>query len=600
MKKTVIFIFYLLVTGNILFAQSNFTLLGEGNGENISLIWSVDHWDANLDGVFIKKRSIRKDGSSTPWENLTKEILKPYNKQDKSLNNISNSKSIIRALEKKRIALLQNTANGSTKITEINAESFKQEIQADTAVYKMLCLMFLFDYDVALMYGFGFVDTDYPNRGSVEYGLFPMISGIESSAPVATFKWAANDVPDLDVNVIKEKIKKKGSRIQLRIEYDGKQLDSKETLAGFNIYRKIANESFNRINNKVVWLSKASNKRVLHYSDILNDEDQEYTYSIKPVSIFSNEGNGFELTWSMANEVTLQAPELYTEQHPNYDFIQGGVSLQWNFNEHHESEITGFVIQRRIGSESDFITVSDTLSAKTRVYKDHSLNPSDTKNYHYRIIVQPKESFAIWSNVLRLFYNPKPIVEDVKSLTASSRIENNQVHVQLNWTADEDFINQINGFLVYCDRSGGVLAKEANIAPLKATSYNYLVEGGTGRKYKFNVKYQDTDNSPSDYTDTITVVIPSKKLPFVTIWPFSVEENDLSFEWRFPNDIADLKGFRVFLNNELVRNENDIDAAQRSWLIEDLEAGDYELEIQAVSESGVTSKRSQKRIIAIE
>lgn len=600
MKKTVIIIFYLLVTGNILFAQSNFTLLGEGNGENIRLIWSVDHWDANLDGVFIKKRSIRQDGSSTPWENLTKKILKPYNKQDKSLNNISNSKSIIRALEKKRIALLQNTANGSTKIMEINADSFNQEMQADSAVYKMLCLMFLFDYDIALMYGFGFIDTDYPISGSVEYGLFPMINGIESSAPKATFNWAANDVPDLDVNVVKEKVKKKGSRIQLRIEYDGKQLDSKETLAGFNIYRKIANESFNRINDKVVWLSKASNKRVLHYSDNVNDDNQEYIYSIKPVSLFNNEGKGFELTWSMANEVTLQAPELYTKQHPNYDFIQGGVSLQWNFNEYLESEITGFLVQRRMGSESDFITVSDTLAANAREYKDYSLNTTDSNNYHYRIIVQPTESFPIWSNVLRLFYNPKPIVEDVKPLTASTRIENNQVLVQLNWDADVDFINQINGFLIYCDRSGGIIAREANIAPVKITSYNYLVEGGTGREYKFNVKYEDTDNSPSDYTDTITVVIPSKKLPFVTVWPFSVEENDLSFEWHFPNDIADLKGFRVFLNNELVHNENVIDGAQRSWLIEDLEAGVYELEIQAVSESGITSKYSQKRIITIE
>lgn len=600
MKRIIFTIIYLLLTGNILFAQSNFTLLGEGNGENISLIWSVDKWDANLDGVYIKRRTIRQDGSSTAWENLTIEKLESYCQQNKSLRNVSNSRSIIRRLERKREELLQNSTTGSTKITEISAEAFNQEMIKDPAVFKMLSLMFLFDYDIALMYGFGFIDTDYPDNNSAEYGLFPIINGVESTTPRATFSWATEDTPDLNVNVVSEKIKKRGSRIQLRIEYDGKQLDSKETLAGFNIYRKINNESFTRINDKVIWLSKASNKRILHYSDQINDENQAYSYSIKPVSIFNNEGKGFDVSWSLANEVTIEAPELYTKQHPNFDFIQKGVDLHWNFNENHENEINGFIIQRRIGSAPDFITISDTLLANIREFNDQSLSPSSDKNFHYRVIVLPKDSYGIWSNVLRLFYNPKPIVEGIKPLTASTKIENNQVQVELNWTAAPDFTNQINGFLIYCDRSGGILAKEADIEPIKTTTYNYLIEGGTGRLYKFNVKYENTDGSPSDYTDTISVVIPSKKLPFVTIWPFSVEENKLSFEWRFPNDIADLKGFRIFLNNEIIRDENEINANQRELLIENLEAGEYELEIQAVSESGVTSKRSQKRTITIE
>ncbi|TAJ12601.1 hypothetical protein DMA11_11945 [Marinilabiliaceae bacterium JC017] len=599
MRKNILIVFLVFMLGNVLFAQSNYTLIGERNAKNISLLWSVDKWDNNLEGVYVKRRSILKNGQTSDWKLLTTELLVPYNQVNKSLSNVSNSKTIVRELVSKRAALIQNTVSSTTKITEISAGDFKKELLQDPTVQKMLGLMFIFDYDIALMYGFGYVDVKFPKKEIVEYGLFPVTNGIESTAPAAVFQWNAEKLANLNVKVVKEKIKRKGKKIQLRLEYNGEELDSMKTLAGFNVYRKVNSEDFSRINSKVIWLSKATKKRVLNFGDKIEDENQQYTYAITPVSVFKNEGAASELTWNKADEVILQAPELYTKQHPNIDFIKEGVKLQWKFEDNHEKEVRGFIVQRKAGSETQFITISDTLMADVRTYTDNSLQDSDIKNFYYRVIVKPKESFGIWSNVLRLFYNPKPIVKEMKELTATPRIENDQAFVQLNWQAENDFINQIHGFLVYCDRSGGILAKESDIPVFKDTSYEYRIEGGAGRNYQFTIKYENLDGSSGNYTDTIDVVIPSKKLPFITVWPFTIEEKNLIFQWKYPNNIMDLKGFRIYLNNQLVEDENQVNKSQRSWTLENLEPGTYELEMQAVSESEVISKRSQKRIIEV-
>ena len=226
MKRITIIISFLAFS-LLTYAQINYQLQGEGNDKKVSLIWSVDKWEDNLEGVFIKRRSISKKGEKTQWVKLNQTLLTVGNSRSKNLSNTSNSKELIEIIEKNRETFLSNPKGARTKINEIEQTEFQDKLKDPQAI-EMLLLMFYFDFDLALIYGFGYVDNKVPKAYKYEYGLFPVINGIESNAPAATHERKYGDKPDLSVKIKKQKIKSRRKKIQLTWIFDAKDLDKKK------------------------------------------------------------------------------------------------------------------------------------------------------------------------------------------------------------------------------------------------------------------------------------------------------------------------------------------------------------------------------------
>jgi hypothetical protein len=595
-KITVIFAF--LAISLITVAQNTYQLQGEGKDKKVSLIWTVSKWPDELQGVFIKRRSISKKGEKSPWEKLNQDILTIGNSMSKDLSNISNSEELIDLIKNNRNKFLSNKEVDKTQIKEIEQLEFQKKLKDPQSV-EMLLLMFYFDFDLALIYGFGYVDNKVPKAYKYEYGLFPVINNSEADEPVATYEWVYGDKPDLSVKIKKQKIRNRMKKIQLTWIFDAQDLDSKKNIAGFNVYRKPQGSKIEKLNPQVIWIDKSTPKRALYFNDMVDDPEKKYTYSAAPVSIFKNEGEKYELEFNPKDHDTIAAPILSSNVNSGDDFITKGVQLKWEFEQKNEFRILGFIVERRIMPGIEYNTISDTITPSARTFTDKNLPIGKGDNFHYRVTALQDESYPLWSNVERLFYNPKPDLSKTK-LKATPKIENDRILVELNWEGSETNFKLAKGYGIYTDRSGGIIAYEQGIEPIKGFNYNYEIEGVTGTNYLFAVALIDNNEVATIVTDTVKVIIPTTNLPFISIWPISTNKQKVTISWKYKNNIPDLEGFRVYANDALIADQQEIGKDLRTWTTKDLEPGRYNFQIEAITSFGITSPRSNKMKITVK
>ena len=74
----------------------------------------------------------------------------------------------------------------------------------------------------------------------------------------------------------------------------------------------------------------------------------------------------------------------------------------------------------------------------------------------------------------------------------------------------------------------------------------------------------------------------------------------MTFDWKYPTDIPDLEGFRIYQNGVLIANEAEIRATQRSWTSTDLESGKYTYQIEAVTTFKILSNKSGERFATVK
>ncbi|WP_157491677.1 fibronectin type III domain-containing protein [Flammeovirga sp. SJP92] len=591
MKKSLLIIYILFFVQMFSFGQSNYTLLGEVDKNNkVSLLWYVDNYDQNLQGVVFKK----KVNNESDWSVLNTDPLLQFNASSKSLDNISNNRAVIREVETVRNQMI-NSNDPNNALNEVDQASLINYLTESPSNVNLLLTMFMYDYAVAMIYGFGYEDYEIKKNQEVEYGLFTVVNGQESPQAVATFKANTSDELDLTVPPKSEKIKRQGRKMSLTLAYEGEALDEKLTFVGFDIWRKVNGKNRTKLTPKTIWLNKEDKIRTLYYTDEGINQDNDYTYEIVPVSIFKNTGKPTELEWSKNKDLSLIKPIITNDQNNATDFVEEGVELKWELPEVINDQLRGFVIQRKI-DDQDFETISDTLSNTEREYKDNNIKAIDYK-VTYRLVVKPIDSYELWSNDLKLYYSPSLILsEEEKNLTLEPAIENNEVVVKMKWNPSKELEGKAKGYVIYCDRSGGILARERSIGFVERSDYIYKVEGVAGKTYTFAVKYADENELVYDYTDTVKVILPTPELPKVNIWPFSVNGTSINLEWEYPQDIEDIREFTLYVNGE---EYSKIPKEDRNITLENLEQGTYKFTIKASTIYNVESDLSKVRTLKV-
>ena len=89
------------------------------------------------------------------------------------------------------------------------------------------------------------------------------------------------------------------------------------------------------------------------------------------------------------------------------------------------------------------------------------------------------------------------------------------------------------------------------------------------------------------------------ELPTPNIDRINVLKNKVKLEWNY-TDITDLKGFRLYMNDKLIADENVLGKNKHDFISDELSKSSiYHFTLQAITLNGITSQLSEPKTITI-
>jgi len=546
-------------------------LLQSPDGKNVKLIWFFKSWQKDITGFDIKRRA-----GTDNWEKLNDQPIVPGISAQKDLTIVTGDKSEAGRLSAKLAQLIQ-----SNKLHEIAPADYMNKMASDTNAIKALAFMIAMDYDVALINGFAFEDNTKKQRSKLEYGLFNTANGTQ----LASTMWNYGDMPDLNV-VSDIKIKKTARKNKLEIIWKADPTKMQTAyIAGFDLYR-----NDQKLNSGPVMAIKDQSQSLFSYFDSLTGSDPKATYTIKAVSIFGIEGQGQKTTFESANYPDAMhnaaIDTIITPANTNE------ITVQWSFPKDQDKYIKGFVVEKD-NMPLGFKRVSDLLPANNRSFTDRSA----TKLAAYiriRVSAIYNTDDTVSGNEKLFYYLPAIKPARPKNLIAKTEVTTGKkCVVKLQWDA-KDVADSITDFyqLYASDPLTGKFLLEAGIPPIRENRYTYPLDYNSSSKYRFCISAIGKTMTESELSDTAFVVSPTLELPIPGAPIATQDSNMVLISWSYP-DIADLKSFRVFQNNNMVVSEFEYGKNFRQFKTPALKWNtSYNFSIQAVTESGVVSEVS--------
>ncbi|ELR73217.1 fibronectin domain protein [Fulvivirga imtechensis AK7] len=579
--KSVGIIFFLLFFTIQTWAQ-DILFLGEGRKDEVRLFWiPKKQWDEGLKGFYIKRQS---DGS---WEKLNNTLIVPGTFEGKPLDNLGLSRGEVNRLEDKRSRLISSGSLNSISTDQLIT------VMTDEHAVKGISVMLNLDFDVALIAGFGYVDTDIPQAREYTYGLFPVYNTGESNDPVSTFSWVYNTSPEINVPLQgTSKVNQRRKTVELTWELDVEAYKSYKILNGFNIYRKEEGaQGFTKLNDSPIWVPLNDKKSTLFYKDEDIDTEKSYTYAAAPATIFNTRGNMAELEVTAATHAAEVQPPVLKDPQKDHS-----LNFEWKFDGASELSIAGFYVQLKQKDGLQFDNISDLLPPSTRAFSYNNLPTADNSYYHFRVIAVKTDGLELWSNRKIFFNRANTRPSQPLDLQGEVSFSGEEVVVNLTWTKPAQNADHVREYLIYTSSPNqDRVVKEGSIEPVTTESYTYSVYRDRAANYSFAVSAVNEQNEESPLSGKVTITVPSKSLPFINIWPIAKDGNVITLNWKYDDDITDLAGFRLYQNGELIADEGALNASARQWISPQLDAGNYTYEIVAVSTSDVQSERSDPR-----
>lgn len=563
-------------------------LIGEGNGEVVRLKWVASSWPQNLEGFFIKRRSVSNENSSS-WTAIHAALIYPELSVNKSLANVETLASEQKRLNDKLVKMI---AEG--KARELSRAAFYQEILTNQVQLKNLRIGFVVDYDLALLEGFGLVDRNMPANETYEYGLFAKYNDKPAEdKPVNTFIWKYGSRPDLSLST-ETKIKRVGKKglidVIWNINTDEMRLKS---IAGFLVYKKTGNGKYEKITAAIQFLSLVNKTEQLVYRDQIVEDNISVSYAAVPVSVMGSEGKFIEINYLKNNlEVLLMSPVL---GYMNTVGEEEKPLFEWTFSADDELYIKGFILERKLATDNVYEKVSDLIGKQERKYVDNTVNNKGL--YNYRLVTLKNDNSKIEGQATEMNYTfiPKPPVP--ANLLGKYVAGNNQDFIELSWNASSIGNVIIDKYHVYmASPSDNELYDDASFPLVTGTSCKIKVGDYQRGQWKFAVVAITASGKESEQTNAITVFAPSKTVAPVNNTYLQMIDSKAKITWvYFGESIPDLAGFNIYENGELVANESILTSTNKEWTSKALEKGKkYTFEIVALTTYGVVS---EKRLI---
>lgn len=393
MKKLIICILTIIIY-HTSSAQNFYKLMGEYDGKTVKLMWFIYKWNPSAIGVDIKKRV-----GNGEWKTVNSAEIIPSFGVDKDLSYADNNIQVQSELNKKAATLI-----ASGKFKTVSSTDYIKKLKTDSSTMLSLTFLFVNDFDLAILNGFGLTDRDVP-QGEVEYGLF--FHGINADQPLATYTFTSGKSSLSDVNYtlkFKPNLAKTAVNIYYNIDMESA---NKSNYNGINIYRKKEGENWDKLNKSPIWFTSISKTKEPFYLDEKVEKGIDYIYTLAPVSIFGTEGEKTEHIYNPSKYAGTILPSTIAE---NKKVTDGdGLGLNWDFDATQEMYIKGFIIQRKPHIDSAFTDITGIISANERNYKDVT-NKLYNNYYFYRIKIIPNDDQSL-QNILGkevlVYYKPE-------------------------------------------------------------------------------------------------------------------------------------------------------------------------------------------------
>ncbi|GAA0894200.1 hypothetical protein GCM10009122_38800 [Fulvivirga kasyanovii] len=583
-KITVLFLLMISWQSGVL--GQDIVFLGEGRMEEVRLFWiPAKGWDDNLDGFNVK----RKVGEN--WILLNSTPIVPGTSITKGLDNLGLGDKTNNLVEKRQ------TMIRSGNLKSIETDDMIDALKNENTV-KGLSVALNLDFDVALISGFGLVDREIGDEGFYIYGLFPVYDGQETDKPVSIFEWENRTTPEYKVSMqgALKSASSKRKEVELVWKVDIEEYKKYDVLNGFNIYRKSEGGEYTRLNETPIWVSLKQKSASLYYKDEGVDLEKNYTYAAAPNTIFNTHGTYAEVKVEVQEMPETMNPPVLSAPEKG----QNSLLMNWSFSNTQEPFIKGFYVQ--LADENNvFGNISELLAPNIRSFNFLKAPEPDNKYYHFKVIAVTQDGLELWSN-RKIFFN-KVITTPSAPQTLSTELvaDNGQRSVKLEWQAPAQNAEHVTEYYLYSSSPGDDrVVKEGSLNSIIETSYIFPVYNTRAAQYTFAISATNDQNEESPLSEKVTIMVPSESLPFVNIWPVTKENGVITLNWKYPEDILDLAGFRLFQNGELIADENTLEAGSRQWVSSQLEPGNYNYELIAVSLTDVQSEKSQARKFNIE
>jgi hypothetical protein len=553
-------------------------LLQSPDGKTVKLLWLLQSWQPDITGFDIK----RKDGLRD-WVKLNTAPIVPGISVKKKLSLVEPDKSEEGRIKEKLFGLLKAGTLHET------GSNYLKMLSGDEALVKSLCKSVSLDYDLALISGFAYTDHSATQKTTYEYGLF--IAG--TNKLLATASWNYGEIPDLDVvNEITSKSTPGKKGIQITWNADIVKMRNGD-VAGFNIYRQGM-----RLNEHPITATNSKDLSEMTWIDRSVSSATPTQYSISAESVFGIEGRIKSYTYNPADHPKeYKKAEVLSVVSQGFYFKEG-ISVKWTFPKEYERFIKGVYVEKD-NMPQGYTKISKRLDPATREYIDNSATPVSSY-VRFRVVAVYNDRTIVPGSDLLYHYFPLREPPAPQNVRIRGVLEDKKYVMHISWDypmRGDSVTDQHKVYLI--SPVSGKLSIVAENLPAKVNSYKHIIQNGVAAPYRFCVTAISRTAVESAVSDTVTIWAPSMDLPTPAINKISVENLSASIQWQYP-EITDLRGFRLFQNQQLIATENELKKNIREFVTSKLEQGGaYDFTLRAVSENGVISNFSIPASIAV-
>jgi hypothetical protein len=567
-------------TTQIMAQNENATLIVQSpHGKVVKMIWLFKSWNPEWKGFNIK----RKEGIKQEWKKINKEPIYPEISLKKNIANVEQD-----VLELERLKTYLASALTRKELKECLMDSFYVKLQNDTFLNNF-SKEIAENYDEALLSGFGFVDRTLEKKIDYEYALF------ESSTDqfLARASWSYGEVPDLNlINEITSKSTRNKRGIRIFWNADVNKMKA-GYVHGFNVYRDGI-----RLNLDPIAVSYNNDLSEFSWYDSTANSEEVTQYSIASESMLDIEGIIKAYTYNPEEHPDAYAKTEVTSIASLGYYFKDGIKVQWKFPQNAESLIKGFIVEKN-NVPNGYKKVSTLLQPSAREFIDKTTSPVFSYEI-FKVVAIYKDRSEI-SGVEKL-YNYFPLREppQPQNCTAVTKFDGKAFTISLSWDGRINGDTVTKAYNIYLfDPITHRMVLDKSVSPVKTNSCVFVLNSGTYRTNKYCVAAITKNGTESILGDTIFVTVPTLVMPVPEKPNITINKHAINLKWEYPN-LEDLKGFRIYQNKYILKNETFITKDMREFNTEDLAVDNtYEYSIQAVSEKGVVSKISGTRYVNI-
>ena len=560
MRQALRLFFALFLTASLQAKEKPWAMLFADASDDgvVRLYWSLRDWPVDLKGFNLKRKDV--DQSSTNWQKLNRSLLIPSSNKDKDFAN--------QGLSAERVIDIQKAYTELDRNGEVNPISGEDMVNLLKSIGGPLAgdrIAMSSNFNIALIYGFAFVDEKADVNGRYSYGLFTVSDdGSESLQPVAEFVYEPR--LNTDEPYMVELQASAGSGIELTWDMEQARSDAL-SIVGFKIYRRaISGDSeWQALLTSGAFSTGDIRGGIMYYK--FNDRKAnlklEYEYGVAPINMFQRE---------CALSTTLYVPEVPVEAIPVEiasvrQSADCEVELTWEVPIEYAEAYASLTVLRVDSITSDYVAVSPALANSATTYIDRSFEAKKEKHqYYYKLMATTRSGEKLYSKVRSMFLKPLP--QPVEGLTGEVILKDEVPHVRLMWDAAKDGITE--AYTLASDRRFGKMLKNGSIGKITANEVEVSLKGDAGGHALHFQIIPLTASGDEGQPAELAVYLPLLKFPDISEFDADLRYNmdGAMLRWDYPS-FKDLEGFRLYMNDELIADETQLLANARGWVVND-------------------------------